>query len=288
MSLSDTTGIALSPVDTGASTAPLGTESQPQSIDGLEIEDLTVEEEPQAPRPAKPPGKKGAGTAAGATGISVFDSQEIEPVDSMARTQVSRAFAAETEEEELNLESVGSGSGLLDLTREADDTSLGAVELLDDIAPAGETAPGGTVGGTIGGSVAGSATGIFEGAAEAEAAAATSGTISPEAEAPAEEEEEAPALAVTRYAAAEGVDPVGDSWSGATMLGVFAVLVVGAIIALTTLQGQFLEITRQFTTLANRNDPQQSLYIMVGGLLAVNILLLVIGLVFGKMRAKRA
>jgi hypothetical protein len=34
----------------------------------------------------------------------------------------------------VNLEGVGSGSGLLDLTRESDDTSLGA-ELLDEIAP---------------------------------------------------------------------------------------------------------------------------------------------------------
>ena len=37
----------------------------------------------------------------------------------------------------MNLEGVGSGSGLLDLTRESDDTSLGAV--LDEIGPAGAT-----------------------------------------------------------------------------------------------------------------------------------------------------
>jgi hypothetical protein len=42
----------------------------------------------------------------------------------------------------VNLEGTGSGSGLLDLTRESDDTSLGA-ELLDEITPGG-TQMGGT------------------------------------------------------------------------------------------------------------------------------------------------
>ena len=42
--------------------------------------------------------------------------------------------------DQVNLESVGSGSGLLDLTRESDDTSLGA-ELLDEIAPAERRVP---------------------------------------------------------------------------------------------------------------------------------------------------
>jgi hypothetical protein len=68
-----------------------------------------------------------------ATGISVFDADEIEPADPMAQTQVTQPVA---EEEDLALESVGSGSGLLDLTRESDDTSLGA-ELLDEIYPGG-------------------------------------------------------------------------------------------------------------------------------------------------------
>jgi hypothetical protein len=68
-----------------------------------------------------------------ATGISVFDADEIEPADPMAQTQVTQPVT----DEDLALESVGSGSGLLDLTRESDDTSLGA-ELLDEIYPGGE------------------------------------------------------------------------------------------------------------------------------------------------------
>jgi len=47
--------------------------------------------------------------------------------DESAETRVADAV-----DEELSLESVGSGSGLLDLTRESDDTSLGA-ELLDEV-----------------------------------------------------------------------------------------------------------------------------------------------------------
>ena len=65
------------------------------------------------------------------TGISVFDAGEVEPADPMAQTQVTQPHI---DDEELALESVGSGSGLLDLTRESDDTSLGA-ELLDEIYP---------------------------------------------------------------------------------------------------------------------------------------------------------
>ena len=66
-------------------------------------------------------------------GISVFDDDEIEiDVDPLAKTRVTPAV-----EDAISLEGVGSGSGLLDLTRESDDTSLGA-ELLDEIYPGEE------------------------------------------------------------------------------------------------------------------------------------------------------
>ena len=68
-----------------------------------------------------------------AEGISIFDEEDldIEPADPMAKTQITQSL-----EDQISLEGVGSGSGLLDLTRESDDTSLGA-EVLDniDIAP---------------------------------------------------------------------------------------------------------------------------------------------------------
>lgn len=72
------------------------------------------------------------------TGISIFEAEETEEADPSAVTQVTGAVPTE-----LTLESVGSGSGLLDLTQEADDTSLGAAGLLEEIRAgedSGETA----------------------------------------------------------------------------------------------------------------------------------------------------
>jgi len=62
------------------------------------------------------------------TGISIFDADDTEDVDPAAQTNVE----AEIETPEFAMDSGGSGSGLLDLTRESDDTSLGA-DLLDDV-----------------------------------------------------------------------------------------------------------------------------------------------------------
>ncbi|MDY6913053.1 MAG: hypothetical protein SVT52_01160 [Planctomycetota bacterium] len=63
-----------------------------------------------------------------ADGISIFDDEdlEIEAADPMAKTQIAPSL-----EDQIAIEGVGSGSGLLDLTRESDDTSLG--EVLDHI-----------------------------------------------------------------------------------------------------------------------------------------------------------
>jgi hypothetical protein len=60
-------------------------------------------------------------------GISVFDDDDLEiAADPMAKTLMTGA------DEHLGLDGSGGGSGLLDLTRESDDTSLGA-ELLEGI-----------------------------------------------------------------------------------------------------------------------------------------------------------
>jgi hypothetical protein len=77
---------------------------------------------------ATPPPKK-EDTVITAQGISIFDDEdlEIEQADPMAKTQIAPSM-----EDQAALEGVGSGSGLLDLTRESDDTSLGA-EVLDHI-----------------------------------------------------------------------------------------------------------------------------------------------------------
>ena len=81
----------------------------------------------EAAETEEPKGKED--TVITAEGISIFDDEdlEIEAADPMAKTQITPAL-----EEQMTLEGVGSGSGLLDLTRESDDTSLGA-EVLDHI-----------------------------------------------------------------------------------------------------------------------------------------------------------
>ncbi|MEK6798111.1 MAG: helix-turn-helix domain-containing protein [Planctomycetota bacterium] len=70
--------------------------------------------------------KANEGSAVPSVGINVFDDDELdEHVDPLAQTAVSDVAG-------LGIEGAGSGSGILDLTRESDDTSLGA-ELLDEI-----------------------------------------------------------------------------------------------------------------------------------------------------------
>jgi hypothetical protein len=85
-------------------------------------------------------------TVISSEGISIFDAEdlEIETADPMAKTQIVSSI-----EDQINLEGVGSGSGLLDLTRESDDTSLGA-EVLDniEIEGAGAGAPAQVMAGT--------------------------------------------------------------------------------------------------------------------------------------------
>ena len=63
-------------------------------------------------------------------GINVFGDDTHMSADPMAQT----AMPSQGSVGDLNLEGIGSGSGLLDLTRESDETSLGA-ELLDEISP---------------------------------------------------------------------------------------------------------------------------------------------------------
>ena len=76
-------------------------------------------------------------------GINVFGTDEVGFADPSAQTAISTSAR---EGSGPNLEAVGSGSGLLDLTRESDDTSLGAV--LDEIGPSGATRTAVAVGGT--------------------------------------------------------------------------------------------------------------------------------------------
>jgi len=73
------------------------------------------------------------GSVGSRQGINVFGDDTHMGADPMAQTAMPGAGSMA----DLNLEGIGSGSGLLDLTRESDETSLGA-ELLDEISPSGK------------------------------------------------------------------------------------------------------------------------------------------------------
>ena len=77
---------------------------------------------------SRPPANAKDDTVITAEGISIFDDEdlELEAVDPMAKTQITLGM-----EDQAAIEGAGGGSGLLDLTQESDDTSLG--EVLDHI-----------------------------------------------------------------------------------------------------------------------------------------------------------
>lgn len=94
---------------------------------GITLADLADVDLSAADTP--PPGEpKKEDTVITAEGISIFDDEdlEIDEADPRAKTQIAPSL-----DDQIALEGVGSGSGLLDLTRESDDTSLGPV--LDDM-----------------------------------------------------------------------------------------------------------------------------------------------------------
>ncbi|MHC4092539.1 MAG: helix-turn-helix domain-containing protein [Planctomycetota bacterium] len=93
--------------------------------DVLTLEDADLEDTSAG---TKAEGEKKDDTVVTSVGVNVFDDDDLEEVDPLAQTVVTEGAAG------LGIEGVGSGSGLLDLTRESDDTSLGA-DLLDEIYP---------------------------------------------------------------------------------------------------------------------------------------------------------
>jgi|GEM_PF-496201 len=105
LGLSGSSIISLEPNDAGDKSAPLPAAKEDTQVTA-----------------AKPKEDSGLGG-----GISVFDEDELGiESDPLGETQISSGLA--------EFDAVGSGSGLLDLTQESDDTSLGA-ELLDVISP---------------------------------------------------------------------------------------------------------------------------------------------------------
>jgi hypothetical protein len=128
--------------------SPETPESEAPSLEDLEEEPLVPLEqaadsseillEPETGAPVAPSELTDADTALTGEGISVLgetDSDYQVTDDTLAETAVPAGTAPEVPleeiEEDVNLDSFGSGSGLLDLSLQADDTSLGGI--LDEI-----------------------------------------------------------------------------------------------------------------------------------------------------------
>lgn len=198
----------------------------------------------------------GASGTGPSDGISVFDADEIDAADPMAQTQVTQPGGGDSS---LMLESVGSGSGLLDLTRESDDTSLGA-ELLDEIYP-GDSAADTKVGALPG------ASGSFEGGEEG---ALGEGAIEIDGVTPA-------GGAVAAYDD-EIYDPAG-SFMG---VGVLLVALVSLVVALIVLVHAVADVGDSIVPLVTRDA--NTLYMYGGGLIAAVLVFGLIGFFIGRAR----
>ncbi len=208
-----------------------------------------------------------------ATGVSVFDAGEVDLADPMAQTQVTQPVI---DDEDLALESVGSGSGLLDLTRESDDTSLGA-ELLDEIYPGGDTGMGTGTGMAMDSAVGSS--GVFDGAISMETGQSGPSGL--------ENLSAGPAAAGGAQAApvsyeVEESDPAGSGLGAGMLFGVIAAMVIGLVVMIPALVGVDGALMDMIDPLAKPNN----VYILGGVLLVVSIVFGVIGMVVGKATDK--
>lgn len=191
----------------------------------------------------------GSADAGSKTGISVFDVDDTEEADPAAQTQMSDIGSGG-----LSIESLGSGSGLMDLTRESDDTSLGAEGLLDDIY-ADDPTGGGGFSETSEMSSA-DESGLFEGGED------TGGGL----------EADVPAAAMV---AAEPYDGMWSGIAGGLMLGMILALLGGMIVMIMT-------IVMQDAPAMILDPIDGNIMIVMGGLAGVAVVGAVVGMVLGK------
>lgn len=219
-------------------------------------------------------GLTSTGTGTG-SGMSVFGPDEVEPVDPLAQTAVTNPMA-DTAQGDLSLESVGSGSGLLDLTRESDDTSLGA-ELLDEIYPGGTNAGEGSLASGIGSS------GVFEsaismdtgtGATGAGGLTGLGGGPAPAMGGAAGGVGGGVGVAIATYDT--GTDSAGSGLGAGLLLGTTISLVIALIVAVSAIAGVKSAITGMITS-------DGMMYgVWCGGLLVLSLILGGIGMMVGK------
>ena len=199
-------------------------------------------------------------------GISIFDDEdlEIEEADPLAKTQIAPSL-----DDQIALDGVGSGSGLLDLTRESDDTSLGAEVLGNiDLEAAGSGLMGsGLMGSGLAGSglagsgLGGSGLGDSSSALDAAAAVAATRPVSME-----------PPIFVETEDATTGL-------FGGLMFVTMLLTVLIVAVTLAAQQGVFSSIVK---------FAQAELTMVVAGAGVAMIIAAVVGMVIGKnVAAKR-
>ncbi len=174
------------------------------------------------------------------TGVSVFDT------DHGGEDASEGTHAGEAVDEELSLDAVGSGSGLLDLTRESDETSLGA-ELLEEVYAGDENVE-----------IPAHASGLFEAA----------GTESPGDAVAAE-----PTGMTSMPVVIEAYDGGGSGLGAGLLVGAFAALVCVAIIVIVGVTGATPALAQSFA---------QSLWVWFGGLFGLTVVLGLVGMFVGK------
>ncbi len=184
------------------------------------------------------------------TGVSVFDTDHGGEEDAE-----STHVGGEAYEEDLSLEAVGSGSGLLDLTRESDDTSLGA-ELLEEVYSSDDNID-----------IPANASGLFE---------AASGGSGIEAAASVEEVAATQGIAASMPMVLESYDGAGSGLSVGLAIGALVALVCVAIIVIVGITGA----TPQLAMMIGKSSSTMMMW--AGGLLGVTVVLGLVGLFIGK------
>jgi len=251
------------------SKASIGDSDGPIELADTGVADaINLKDDIAAPGPAE--------SANDATGVSVFDAGEFELADPLAQTQVTGPMI---DDEELALESVGSGSGLLDLTRESDDTSLGA-ELLDEIYPGSDLSGTG-----MGMESAVGSSGVFDGEISMETG--TSGPSGLENLTGRATPQQAATSSQQNYAAYEEPnDPAGSFFGAGMLFGVMLAVIVGIIAIVPSLVG----VQGQLTTVLYPKDGDAfaptNVYAVAGGLFVLSLLLGGIGYAIGKSFAR--
>ncbi len=176
------------------------------------------------------------------TGLSVFDTDHGE--EDAEQTQIGDAL-----DEDLSLEAVGSGSGLLDLTRESDDTSLGA-ELLEEVYSGEENID-----------IPANASGLFE------AAAASGDAPAAAAEATATSGIAAMPMVVEVY------DGAGSGLGIGLMVGSLAAMICVALVVVVGIFGATPDLAMKMAS---------NIWMWVGGLLVATVVFGLIGMFIGK------